>query len=372
MPTYTGVCTYGELYNVLKQRFLEAGWTVDDRTGQDAGYILSVKACRVWAVDSLYVYGHKWAYPLVYGAVVGKVSRQTEAQVALYSTTQDGGFDNSLTRIAKTNTLCSFNEERGYYGQVGIPNLVVPYSFDTSQDTGIYFDDYLFIPTYTFITMYYGGLFCTSPAGVTAGIIKTPYGLLLRPASLVRPYNSTSIGDNWPVQYLLKIENTHVVIALQGIYQFDVSAMVAVGYTGLIRDDIGNPAGVAVVSTHQHPQQTQRAAVTNTIVDPNLPAYYIVQPATLLTSPNYDTDFMLSALGLYRNGEGTRGTLYDIFACNIQAGTMLNGETITAPDGKKYSFFNVPTSQAFSPGGSGFSWYNGFHQNSGAWLAIRH
>lgn len=277
------------------------------------------------------------------------------------------GVDNTrstVTRITKNGI--------SYIGQAFLPQLSDPYSFDTANDTGIYFDDYLFIPTYNSITMYYGGLFCTSPVGVTVGLIKTPQGLLLRPVSLVPPYNSSSIGDHWPVQYLLKIENTHVIIALQGIYQFDASVRVAIGYTGLIRGDIGNPAGVAVVSTHQHPQQTQRAAVTNTVADPNLPAYYIVQPATLLTSPNFDFDFMLSTLGLYRNGEGTRGTLYDIFACNIQTGAILSGETVTAPDGKKYSFFNVPTSQAFSPGGINFSWYNGFHQNAGTWLAIRH
>ncbi|MBC7345440.1 MAG: hypothetical protein H5U03_08505 [Clostridia bacterium] len=204
------------------------------------------------------------------------------------------------------------------------------------------------------------------------GLIKTPQGLLLRPASLVPPYSSSSIDNHWPVQYLLKVENTHVLIALQGIYQFDASALVAIGYTGLIKGDIGNPAGVAVVSTHQHPQQTQRAAVTNTVRDPNLPAYYIVWPATLLTSPNFDFDFMVSSLGLYRSDEGTRGTLYDVYSCNIQSGTLLNGETITASDGRKYTFFNVPTSQPFSPGGVDFNWYNGFHQNSGAWLVIRH
>lgn len=368
MPAYTGVCTYGEFYSVLKQLFLEAGWTVDDRVVNDAAYALGISAGNVWATDSLYVYGNAWnSYNYPYGVIIHKVVRNVigSTDVLSYSTGR-------VTCITRSGSVCTFF--RGFSGSkwLNVPDSATPYSFDTSQDSGIYFDDYYFIPTYNTITMYYGGLFCTSPAGMTVGVTKTPYGLLLRPANPVPPYNSNSIGDHWPVQYLLKIENTHVIIALQGIYQFDASALTAIGYTGLISGDIGSSVGIAAVSTHQHPQQTQRAAVTNTVADPNLPAYYIVQPATLLTSPNYDTDFMLSALGLYRNGEGTRGTLYDIFACNIQAGTILSGETVTTPDGKKYSFFNVPTSQAFNPGGSGFSWYNGFHQNSGAWLAIRH
>lgn len=367
MATYTGVCTYGELYGVLRQSFPNAGWTVDDRSGQDAWYTLGVDASMVWAVDSLYVYGRIYYGNYTYGRVINKEDRSLVADCSASTVYANI----SMTRISKTDSMCSFATSQAI-GSVTLPLSTVPFSFDTSLESGIYFDDYYLIPSYGSIIMCYGGLFCTSPAGVTVGLIKTPYGLLLRPASLVPPYNSTSIGDHWPVQYLLKIENTHVVIALQGIYQFDTSAAVAIGYTGFINGDSGSTAGVAAVSTHQHPQQTQRAAVTNTAVDPNLPAYYIVQPATLLTSPNYDTDFMLSSLGLYRNGEGTRGTLRDIYACNIQAGTILNGETVTAPDGKKYSFFNVPTSQAFSSGGSGFSWYNGFHQNAGAWLAIRH
>ncbi|AOQ24733.1 hypothetical protein MTAT_04680 [Moorella thermoacetica] len=367
MPTYTGICNYGELYSVLKQRFLEAGWAVDDRTGQDVGYTLAVNDTRLWAVDSLYVYAKAGGSTGAGGRVISKNSRSIAVNLPI-----SGSGTVLLSSVSRTGTYVAFFINQTLAVTAQVPAVPSPYSFDTSQDTGIYFDDYYFIPTYSSITMYYGGLYCTSPAGVTAGIIKTPYGLLLRPASLVPPYNSTAIGDHWPVQYLLKIEDTHVVIALQGIYQFDTSALTAIGYTGLMKDDAGNPAGVAAVSTHQHPQQTQRAAVTNTVADPDLPAYYIVQPATLLTSPNYDTDFMLSSLGLYRNGEGTRGTLRDIYACNIQAGTILNGETVTAPDGKKYSFFNVPTSQAFSAGGSGFSWYNGFHQNFGAWLAIRH
>lgn len=365
MPAYTGVCTYGELYSVLKQLFLEAGWTVDDRTAQDVSYSLGIGASGVWAVDSLYVYGRVVVGGYVYGRIVRKTDRSVVGTTMYLST---GG--HLLQYVLRDGTLCKFKCH--YERQLGVPKVAIPYSFGTQYDTGIYFDDYYFIPTYQSITMYYGGLFCTSPAGMTVGVTKTPYGLLLRPANPVPPYNSNSIGDHWPVQYLLKIEHTHAIVVLQGIYQFDASALTAIGYTGLIKGDIGAPAGIAVVSTHQHPQQTQRAAVTNTVADPNLPAYYIVQPATLLTSPNYDTDFMLSTLGLYRNGGSTRGTLYDIFACNIQAGTILNGETIMTPDGKKYSFFNVPTSQAFSAGGSGFSWYNGFHQNAGAWLAIRH
>lgn len=363
MPTWTGVCTYGELYSVLKQRFLEAGWTMDDRTGQDTAYSLGINANQVWAVDSLYVYGR---YSGQYGRVIRKIDRSTAVSDVYLGGSSD--IEKVLLSVSRSGTFTQLTSNARSVA-VDVPALPVPDSFDTSRDTGIYFDSYYFIPTYNSITMYYGGLFCTSPIGVTAGLIRTPWGLLLRPASLVPPYNFTSIGDYWPVQYLLKIENAYVTIALQGIYQFDTSALTAIGYTGLMKDDTGGSAGVAVVSTHQCPQQTQRAAVTNTVADPDLPAYYIVQPATLLTSPNYDTDFMLSSLGLYRNGEGTRGTLYDVYACNIQVGTILSGETVTAPDGIKYSFFNVPTSQLMS---FGTTFYNGFHQNSGAWLAIRH
>lgn len=359
MPTYTGICTYGELYSVLKQSFSAAGWTIDDRTGRDTWYNLGVDANRVWAVDSLYVYGRVYADSYTRGRIIDKGNRSIIATSGIASNMYEYS---PINKIEKTDNVCNFTGART--GKATLPASTTPYSFDTSQDTGIYFDDYYFIPTSSSITMYYGGLFCTSPAGVTTGLVKTPRGFLLRPASLIPPYNSTSISDYWPVQYLLKIENTHCIIALQGIYQFDTSARTAIGYTGLIKGDIGNPPGVVAVSTHQHPQQTQRAAVTNTVTDPSLPAYYIAQPATLLTSPNFDFDFMLSTIGLCRNGEGTRGALYDIYACNIQAGTLLTGETITAPDGRKYTFFNVPTSQD--------GWYNGFHQNNGAWLAIRH
>lgn len=368
MPVYTGICPYGELYSVFKQHLLDVGWTVDDRTGQDVAYDLGTRAYQVWAADSLYVYGHTYSS---YERPVGKVVSKADGGTVFWSTGDITLNRVPISSISRSNVSCSFKAEGGSRG-LSVPTQAVPYFFDTSQDTGVYFDDYFFIPTYNPITMYYGGLFCTSPVGLTVGFIKTPYGLLLRPASLVPPYNSASIGDHWPVQYLLKIEHARVIVVLQGIHQFDASALTAIGYTGFIRGDIGDPAGIAVVSTHQHPMQTQRAAVTNTVSDPDLPAYYIVQPATLLTSPNYDTDFMLSSLGLYRNGEGTRGTLDDVYACNIQANTILNGETVTAPDGKKYTFFNIPISQVFSSGGSGFSWYNGFHQNTGAWLAVRH
>ncbi len=359
MPAYTGVCTYGELYSVLKQLFLEAGWTVDDRTGQDAEYTLGMDAYQVWAVDSLYVYGH---VGIEYGRPAGKVVKKVDrGEVGITFGIVTSALP--VTKVARSDVSCLF-AANDCAQTLSVPTSSIPYSFDTSQDTGIYFDDYYFIPTYGSITMYYGGLFCTSPVGATVGFIKTPYGLLLRPASLVPPYNSSFIGDHWPVQYMLKIENTHAIIALQGIYQFDSSALTAIGYTGLMKDDIGSPAGVAVVSTHQHPQQTRRAAVTNTVRDPNLPAYYIVQPATQLTSPNFDFDFMVSSLGLYRSDEGTRGTLFDVYCGNIQSGVLLNGETVTAFDGRKYTFFNIPTSQG--------GWYNGFHQNAGAWLAIRH
>lgn len=167
----------------------------------------------------------------------------------------------------------------------------------------------------------------------------------------------------YPVQYLLSVRTEGLTLAVQGTPQVDSSARTHIAYAGRVETPPDTPPAYAVASTMGGANLTtilsdnRRASVQST---------YNVYPSQVPVSPDIQNRFALVPIYVYRPDENWRGWFKDLYVAEIPPQTMLNGETVTAQDGSKYTFFNIP------PSGDGY--YNNFlaADDTNKWLVIRH
>lgn len=191
----------------------------------------------------------------------------------------------------------------------------------------------------------------------------------LRPSRSVRvgfnPYITpyiTSVAP-YPVQYLLQVGTEYLVLAVQGIYQVNASARTHIAYVGQLGTPPGAPPAYAAAST------IGSANLTATLSDnrrASVQSTYNVYPSQVPVSPDIQNRFALVPIYVYRPDENWRGWFKDLYVAQIPPQTMLNGETVTAQDGSKYTFFNIP------PSGDGY--YNNFlaADATNQWLVVKH
>lgn len=179
--------------------------------------------------------------------------------------------------------------------------------------------------------------------------------------NLVKPYSADN--PSYPVQYLVKIEESYSIFAVQGIHQVDPSAMTHIAYVGQLGVPENAPTASATATT-------AGTANLQVILDnnrrANVQSTYNVYQSQVPVSPDIQNRFALVPIYVYRPDENWRGWFKDLYIAEIPPQTMLNGETITAQDGSKYTFFNIPPQQG--------SYYNNFLASSDTnkWLVIRH
>lgn len=176
-----------------------------------------------------------------------------------------------------------------------------------------------------------------------------------------QPY--TAITTHYPVQYLLSVRTEGLTLAVQGTPQVSASARTHIAYAGRVETPLDTPPAYAVASTMGGANLTailsdnRRASVQST---------YNVYPSQVPVSLDIQNRFALVPIYVYHPDENWRGWFNDLYVAQIPPQTMLNGETVTAQDGSKYTFFNIP------PSGNGY--YNNFlaSGDTNKWLVIKH
>ncbi|WP_187422240.1 discoidin domain-containing protein [Neomoorella thermoacetica] len=175
------------------------------------------------------------------------------------------------------------------------------------------------------------------------------------------PYASSK--NSYPVQYLMKVEPDYIILAVQGAYQVDVTARTHIAYVGRLGTPANSPPAYAAATT------LGTANLTATLSDnrrASVQSTYNVYSSQVPVSPDIQNRFALVPIYVYRPDENWRGWFKDLYVAEIPPQTMLNGETVTAQDGSKYTFFNIP------PSGDGY--YNNFlaSGDTNKWLVVRH
>ncbi len=180
-------------------------------------------------------------------------------------------------------------------------------------------------------------------------------------SAICKPYSIEN--STYPVQYLWKVEEAYAILAVQGIYQVDATARTHIAYIGRLGTPTNAPPAYAAATT------LGTANLTATLSDnrrASVQSTYNVYPHSAFISPDIQNRFALVPIYVYRSDENWRGWFKDLYVAQIPPQTMLNGETVTAQDGSKYTFFNIP------PSGDGF--YNNFlaSGDTNKWLVIKH
>lgn len=165
------------------------------------------------------------------------------------------------------------------------------------------------------------------------------------------------------MQYLLLVGEGYIILAVQGVYQVDSSARTHIVYTGQLITPSSAPLAYAGATTMGSANlmatlsDNRRASVQST---------YNVYPSQVPVSPDIQNRFALVPIYVYHPDENWRGWFKDLYVAQIPPQTMLNGETVTAQDGSKYTFFNIP------PSGDGY--YNNFlaADATNQWLVVKH
>lgn len=179
------------------------------------------------------------------------------------------------------------------------------------------------------------------------------------------PYNCAFSNEtsSYPVQYILRVGENHIILVVQGIYQVHSSAMTHIVYAGQLDTPAGAPTAYAFATSMGDANLT--ATLSNNR-RANIVSTYNIYQSQAPVSPDIQNRFALVPIYVYHPDENWRGWFKDLYVAEIPPQTMLNGETITAQDGSKYTFFNIP------PSGDGY--YNNFlaSGDTNKWLVIKH
>lgn len=154
------------------------------------------------------------------------------------------------------------------------------------------------------------------------------------------PYSANCEFD-LPVQYLVKVEPDHIIIAVQGAYNVNTTAQTHLVYVGKLGTPQGVPAAYGAAST------LSESNLCATLTDSRIGAVssvYDVYPSLTLVSPDIQNRFALVPIYVYRNGENWRAWFKNLYVAQIPPQTMLDGETVTALKGDKYTFFKTSLS----------------------------
>lgn len=345
MPTFTGVCNCGEIVNRLTELTNSTGYFSSSSSVSTAGALRLVANFRYGPIDissqtwpsnpqpilvairvtgGLSISGVTSCIGYVYGwngSTWVEIARKDLYYGSYYDewiNTSSFGVTQIKTRIIASADLLDVS--------IDVPEVVVSNSNVPFAINAIY---------YNVGSMYLGANY--------------------------KPY--TVFNSFWPVQYILKVESDHVLLAVQGAYQIDSSARTHIAYIGRLGTPPNAPPAYVAAST------MGSANLTATLSDnrrANIQSTYNVYPHSTFILPDIQNRFALVPIYVYRSDENWRGWFKDLYVAQIPPQTMLNGETVTAQDGSMYTFFNIP------PSGDGY--YNNFlaSGDTDKWLVIKH
>ncbi len=346
MPTFTGVCSWGDLPTILTDHLKDS-------------QILTPSPLDVYATgDVLYAYAE------------GNNNRVTsswpsdpfqEQQIVEAFVERDVGTDRASVGVMGWNgsswiTLQSWSTDGQsvVYLPGGITRLQVyaqagPYGYELAH---IKVSQCSVIHDSGDVAILNVAVYWTQGLSKAIGVRFSPYNCTF-----------TSEVSSYPVQYLLLVGEGYIILAVQGVYQVDSSARTHIVYTGQLITPSSAPLAYAGATTMGSANlmatlsDNRRASVQST---------YSVYPSRVPVSPDIQNRFALVPIYVYHPDENWRGWFKDLYVAQIPPQTMLNGETVTAQDGSKYTFFNIP------PSGDGY--YNNFlaADATNQWLVVKH
>lgn len=338
MPTFTGVCSWDELNGKLTE--------LTNSTGYSSGSITSTSgALRLTTRNNFYdSWSPSWVSPdrILFIRMVGN-SEQNYDYGYVY------GWDgSSWIELAKRSGT--------YDVWIDVSDLVITQIKTrlTTDASNIWSPTYVDVPE-----VVVGSPDVLFGIGSDSGVMyKVDSGHLM-----VNCIPYTSINMSWPVQYLLKVEPGYIILAVQGVYQVDSSARTHLVYIGKLDTPPGTPPAYAAATTMGSANLT--AILSDNRRTEGISSYS-VGTGWNVPAMNIDSDILLSPLYVYRSDEGWRGRFRSLYVANLTPGSLLNGETVTAPDGSKYTFFNIPASQD--------GYYNNFLASGATnqWLVVKH